>query len=289
MSYWKSVHGDKRVDISGDDGRREFRYQDTSNSYCHNCVESVDDYGRDLDRYHTSHSHSNNPSGSGILLCLYIASRPVHKFFHGDEIGDISGDGGRGGFRYQETSHYFFRNCWKSISVDEKGGYISHIRSSPSHNKGCLSGSLVFSVLGDERGAHRYHTSHLTSHNHGGRYRSHPRLKHDDFHRGVRGDIIKSSHQWCLLYPHQNHPCYTYASMSPHPHLGMPPLPICPFPYCTCSSIYALYVVTHHPHITFLFIYIIHHPVFFAPPCHQTYFLLIIVLVFKGVDWSQEE
>ena len=86
-------------------------YQDTSNSYFHNRVESVDDNGRYFDRYHTSHSHSNNPGGSCKLLCSSIASRPVHKFFRGDKIGDSSGDDGGGGFRYQETSHSSFRNC----------------------------------------------------------------------------------------------------------------------------------------------------------------------------------
>ena len=85
-------------------------YQDTSNSYFHNRVEIVDYDGRDLDRYNTSHSHSNNSGGSGISLCLSIASRPVHKIFHGGKIGDSSGDDGRGGFRSQETSHYSFHN-----------------------------------------------------------------------------------------------------------------------------------------------------------------------------------
>ena len=71
------------------------------------------------------------------MFCLSIVSLPVHKSVHGDEIGDSSGDDGRGGFRSQENSHSSFCNCLESVDVVEIGGYRSQIRHYTSHNTGC--------------------------------------------------------------------------------------------------------------------------------------------------------
>ena len=80
------------------------------------------------------------------MLCLSIVSLPVHKSVHGDEIGDSSGDDGRGGFRSQDTSHSSFCNCLESVDVVEIGGYRSQIIHSTSHNTGCL-GVCWFSLF----------------------------------------------------------------------------------------------------------------------------------------------
>ena len=106
----KVFHGDERGDNSGYGGRGIFRSQYTRHYSFHNCVEFFYSDGRSGDRFHTSQSPSHNPGGCGRFLVLSVPSRPVKKV-HGDERGDNSGDGERGVFRSQYTSHSSFKNC----------------------------------------------------------------------------------------------------------------------------------------------------------------------------------
>ena len=77
----KSVHGDYRGGISDCDVRRVFRSQETRDTSCHNCVEIFDGDYRGVYRSQTIHSSSHNPGDRHRLLGIYVASRPVHKFF----------------------------------------------------------------------------------------------------------------------------------------------------------------------------------------------------------------
>ena len=51
---------------------------------------------------------------------------------------------------------------------------------------------------------------------------------------------------------------HSHPSMLPHNYPSMPPQPICLCKYCIYSTIYALYVVAHYLHITYLGY--LHHP-----------------------------
>ena len=80
------------------------------------------------------------------------------------------------------------------------------------------------------------------------------------------GENIQKIHEGCFLYSQKTNPYYPYTSMSPHSHPSMlphnypsmPPQPICLCKYCIYSTIYALYVVAHYLHITYLGY--LHHP-----------------------------
>ena len=90
--------------------------------------------------------------------------------------------------------------------------------------------------------------------NHGGLNISHLRFTQTYIPRGVHGENL-----------HKNHPYYSYPSIPTHPHTSMPPhtnhhMPphiypsitphqFCLCPYCTSTTIYVTYVVTHYPHI----------------------------------------
>ena len=77
----KSAYCDERVDISGGNGSRGFRSQETSHYYFHNHVESVYGDVRGEDRYQTSQSYSHNPGDRGILLGLTVAFITVKNIF----------------------------------------------------------------------------------------------------------------------------------------------------------------------------------------------------------------
>ena len=87
---------------------------------------------------------------------LSVASCFVNGSFHGDEIGDRSGDYGRHGFRPQDTSHYYFHNNGKGVGGDGRGGYRSHSGFFPYHNPGEIGKFLGIYVHGDERILNRY-------------------------------------------------------------------------------------------------------------------------------------
>ena len=46
------------------------------------------------------------------------------------------GDDGRGGYRYQDTSHSYSCNHGAGVDVDRRGGYRSQTNHSSSHNPG---------------------------------------------------------------------------------------------------------------------------------------------------------
>ena len=165
---------------------------------------------------------------------------PVHKTVHDDERCYDSCDDIIGWFRPQDTSHSSHQNIVEIVYGGGIGGDRSHTRHSPYHNPGDIVRLFGLSVCGDDRGGNRSHTIHIPYHNHGGQYIVHPRFPQDDFSRGVQEEIVQTSHQGCCLYPHQNHHYYPYPSI--------PPRPICSFPYCTSSLVYAPYGVAHHPH-----------------------------------------
>ena len=135
-----------------------------------------------------------------------------------------------------------------------------------SHNPGSIGILLEFSVRGHERSVHRSQNSHNYSYNHDGLYIVHPSFLQEYIPRGVRGENIQNSHQYCVLYPHQKHPYfYFYPRMSshhrpsipphhnsnipPHPYPSMSPHHICLFIYCTSTTIYEPYAVPYHPQI----------------------------------------
>ena len=109
-----SGNGNERGDISGEYGRRGFRSQEISHSSFHNHGEIIDGDGRGGYRSQTSDCYSHNPGGSGRFLCLSLAYNRVNGIFNGDEGGDSSGDYGRRGFGYLETSHSPFNNRGES-------------------------------------------------------------------------------------------------------------------------------------------------------------------------------
>ena len=81
----KNIHGNERGDISDDDGRHAFRFQDTSHYYFKNSKEGVDSDGRGGDRSNTRNYYPHNPGDCGRLLVLSVASRTVHECVHVDE------------------------------------------------------------------------------------------------------------------------------------------------------------------------------------------------------------
>ena len=113
--------GDKKQDISSDYGelrghiifvdvRRGSRYQETSHySPLHN-GENVDGDWRGGYRYHTRNCYSHNPGDHGIFLIVSVAYLRVHEIIHVKKRGNSSGDDGKCGFRFQETSHSTFQN-----------------------------------------------------------------------------------------------------------------------------------------------------------------------------------
>ena len=68
------------------------------------------------------------------MLGFSVDSLPVYGIIHGNKRGDLSGGNGRGGFRYQETIHYYFISHEESVDGDGKGGYRYHTRHYTSHN-----------------------------------------------------------------------------------------------------------------------------------------------------------
>ena len=73
----KSVGGDERGDISGDDGGQGFSSQDTSQYSFHYRGESVGVGVIGGNISHTRHSFSHNPGCRGRLLGLSVAFFPV--------------------------------------------------------------------------------------------------------------------------------------------------------------------------------------------------------------------
>ena len=57
-----------------------------------------------------------NPGYHIRFMCSSIDYRCVYLNVHGNEIGDISGDGGRCGFMCQETVMILRRLCFKPCS-----------------------------------------------------------------------------------------------------------------------------------------------------------------------------
>ena len=106
MQYIIGDDGDKRGDISVDDGRHGFRSQETSQYLSHNCGEIVDGDWRGGCRSHTIHYSSHNPEYHNRLLCLSIPYLCVHESLHDNERTDVSGDGARFLLRSQYTIHY---------------------------------------------------------------------------------------------------------------------------------------------------------------------------------------
>ena len=140
------------------------------------------------------------------------------------------------GFSSQDNRHSSLHNNVESVDGDARSRYRSNTNPSLSHNPCELGIVLYFSVHGQERSGYRSHTSHNYSYNHGGLNIVYPSFTQEGITRGVQGKNIQSSHQSCVLYPHQNHPCYysypsmplqIHTNMPPHPYPSMPPHPIC--------------------------------------------------------------
>ena len=122
-----------------------------------------------------SHHHNNDDisddeslevsDGDGICGHKYFDT--IHSYSLNRGFYHIS-DNGRGGYRSQDTSHYYSRNCGARVDVEGRGRYRYHISHYSSHKPGChgvLLSSSVSSypveknVHGDERVGYSGHVA----------------------------------------------------------------------------------------------------------------------------------
>ena len=76
MRYISGYDGDERGDISVDDGRCGYMYQETSHYYCCNFVETVYGNGVGGNRSQTNHYSYHNP-GDHYLDKMFMEMREV--------------------------------------------------------------------------------------------------------------------------------------------------------------------------------------------------------------------
>ena len=68
---------------------------------------------------------------------------------------------------------------------------MSQISHFPSHNPDEIGRLLDFYINSDDRGVHRSHTTHLSSHNHGRQYNAQPRFPEYACTRGEQREGIQ--------------------------------------------------------------------------------------------------
>ena len=89
--------------------------------------------------------------------------------YYDESTGVSTGDGSRG-FRHQDTSQSFYRNCgvYRCVDHSDDNG-IGVYRSQDTSQSSYFNSGEIVEV--DRRGGYRSHTSHYSPHNLGGRGR----------------------------------------------------------------------------------------------------------------------
>ena len=116
----------------------------------------------------TSHSSSHNTDDHGIVLYLSVDYRLFDDSIHDNVRGDSRGEDRKHVSSSKYIRHSYLHNDGESIDGDERSGYRSQTRPSPSHHSGEIGRLLDFYICGHERSGHRYQTRQFSLYNHSG-------------------------------------------------------------------------------------------------------------------------
>ena len=126
--------------------------------------------------------------------------------------------------------------------------------SSPSYHSYDLGISSYFYSYGNYRSRHRSHTRKYSSYNHGELNIGHPRFPQEAVPRGLQGENWHQNHPYysypsISLYPNPSMPQHIYHNIPPHTYTSIPPQPNFLWPFFFSTPICEPYVFPHYPHI----------------------------------------